>query len=66
VTIRENEFGYEALRLMTLNNTLFLVVVDKNGAPTGYISRGDLIRAQKDNVADDRIVEEGSWHSPFH
>ena len=60
LTIREDEFGFEALRLMTLNDLPFLVVVDKNNNAVGYIS-GDLIRAQRDKIADDTIVEKGIW-----
>ncbi len=40
LTIREDEFGFEALRLMTLNDVPFLVVVNKNNKAVGYISRG--------------------------
>jgi len=65
LTISEDEFGFEALRLMSMNNVAFLVVVDKANAPVGYISRGDLIRAQRDKIADDTIVEEGSWARLF-
>jgi CIC family chloride channel protein len=65
LTISENEFGFEALRLMSLNNIAFLVVVDKANAPVGYISRGDLIRAQRDKIADDTIVEKGAWARLF-
>ena len=65
LTISEDEFGFEALRLMSLNNIAFLVVVDKVNAPVGYISRGDLIRAQKDKISDDTIVEKGSWARLF-
>ena len=61
VTIEENEFGFEALRLMALNDAAFLVVVDDKGKAVGYVSRGDLIRAQKDKVADDTIIEKGTW-----
>ena len=65
LTIREDEFGFEALRLMTLNDVPFLVVVGKNNKAVGYISRGDLIRAQKDKIADDTIVEKGIWARLF-
>ena len=65
LTIREDEFGFEALRLMTLNNVPFLVVVDKNNKAVGYFSRGDMIRAQKDKIADDTIVEKGIWARLF-
>jgi H+/Cl- antiporter ClcA len=65
LAIREDEFGFEALRLMTLNNVAFLVVVDKDNKPVGYVSRGDLIRAQRDKIADDTIVEKGRWSNLF-
>ena len=65
LTIREDEFGFEALRLMTLNNVPFLVVVDKNNKAVGYFSRGDMIKAQKDKIADDTIVEKGIWARLF-
>jgi signal-transduction protein with cAMP-binding, CBS, and nucleotidyltransferase domain len=65
LTISEDEFGFEALRLMSMNNVAFLVVLDKANAPVGYISRGDLIRAQRDKIADDTIVEKGAWARLF-
>jgi H+/Cl- antiporter ClcA len=58
-TVRDDEFGYEALRLMTLSNLSYLVVVDRDNRPVGYISRGDLIKAQRDKISDDTIVEPG-------
>ena len=64
-TINDDEFGFEALRLMTLNNVPYLVVVDKNNKPVGYVSRGDLIKAQRDKVADDTIIEKGLWSTLF-
>jgi hypothetical protein len=33
----------------------------KANAPVGYISRGDLIKAQRDKIVDDTIVEKGAW-----
>ena len=57
--ISENEFGFEALKLMSLKNAAFLVVVDSKGKAVGYVSRGDLLRAQKDKISDDTIVEKG-------
>jgi CBS domain-containing protein len=59
LTISEDEFGFEALRIMTLNDAAFLIVVDKKGKAVGYVSRGDLIKVQKDKIADDTIIEEG-------
>jgi len=65
IKIQEKEFGFEALRLMSLNGTGFLVVVDENNKAVGYVSRGDLIRALRDKVADDTIVEKGIWPRLF-
>ena len=59
-TVREDELGYEALRIMTLNNVPFLIVVDRQDLPVGYISRGDLTRAQKHKIEDETIVDRGS------
>ena len=61
VKIGQNEFGFEALRLMTLNDVAFLVVIDSEDKAVGYVSRGDLIRAQKDKIADDTIIEKDIW-----
>ena len=58
-TVREDELGYEALRIMTLNDISFLFVVNGNGLPVGYISRGDLTRAQKHKIEDETLVEPG-------
>lgn len=58
-TIRDDESGYEALNTMILNETSFLFVVDNHGNPLGYLSRGDLTRAQKHKVEDERIMEKG-------
>jgi H+/Cl- antiporter ClcA len=59
VTVKNDEFGFEALRLMTLNNVPYLVVVDRNGKAVGYLSRGDMIEAHRNKIADDTIIEEG-------
>lgn len=58
-TVREDELGYEALKIMTLNDVPFLIVVDTQDLPVGYISRGDLARAQKHKIEDETIVERG-------
>ena len=50
---------------MTLHDTLFIVVVDADNSPIGYISRGDLTRAQRDKIADDTIIEKGLWAKLF-
>jgi hypothetical protein len=44
---------------------LFLLVVDKKSGPVGYVSRGDLIRARKDKIAGDTIVEKGFWANMY-
>jgi len=54
-----DEPGYEASRLMTLNNAAMLIIVDEKGVPVGYVSRGDLFRAQKSKIVDDTIVDKG-------
>ena len=59
LTIPRDEFGYEAMRIMTQNDAAFIVAVDTEGKPVGYISRGDLIQAQKEKTAEDTVVEEG-------
>jgi H+/Cl- antiporter ClcA len=64
-TISQDEFGFEALRLMTLYDVPYLVVVDKDNKPVGYLSRGDLINAQRDKIADDTIIEKGLWAHLF-
>ncbi|HYB03593.1 MAG TPA: chloride channel protein, partial [Nitrososphaerales archaeon] len=58
-TIHENELGYQALRLMTLNDVSFLIVTDAKDLPVGYLSRGDIARAQKHKIEDETIVERG-------
>ncbi len=63
LTVPEEEFGYETLRIMTQNDAPFLVVVDGEGKVTGSVSHSDLIRAQKQKIADDTIVEEGWLHT---
>jgi len=65
LTIREDEFGFEALRIMSINNVPFLIVVDKGGKAVGYVSRGDLIKAQKDKITDDTIIERGFFSRLF-
>jgi len=65
LTVPSNEFGYEALRLMALNDALFVVAVDQNSRPVGYVSRSDLTNAQRDKIADDTIVEPGLWRLHF-
>ena len=57
MTVREDEFAFEAMRLMSLNDASFVVVVNEDDIPVAYVSRGDLIRAQKDKISDDTVVE---------
>ena len=56
-TVTDDELGYEALRIMTLNDVPFLIVTDKTESPIGYLSRGDLIRAQKHKIEDETLVD---------
>jgi len=65
LTVPDQEFGYEALRLMALNDALFVVAVDQNSSPVGYVSRSDLMNAQRDKIADDTIIEPGLWRLHF-
>ena len=59
LTIREDEFAYEAQTLITLKDAPFLVVLNRDHTPVGCISRGDLISAQRDKIAEDKIIERG-------
>jgi len=43
----------------------YLVVVNKDKKPVGYMTRGDLIKAQRDKIADDTIIEKGLWSQLF-
>ncbi|MDG6999131.1 MAG: chloride channel protein [Nitrososphaerota archaeon] len=55
-TIREDEFAYEALRRIALDDVLFLIVVDSKNDAVGYVSRSDLIRAMKQKISDESLV----------
>ena len=55
--VKESEIAYEALVLMSLNDLPGLVVVDGSDTAIGYLSRGDLIRAQKDKIFDERVIQ---------
>lgn len=57
-TISQDELAYEAQKRMVLNGVPFLLVVDKLGKPVGYISRGDLLAAQKRKIIDESVVEK--------
>lgn len=59
LTIQEDEFAYEAQTLITLKDAPFLVVLNRDHTPVGCISRGDLIGAQRDKIAEDKIIERG-------
>jgi len=65
LTVPVNEYGYEAMRIMTQNDAAFLVVLDYRGTPVGYISRSELVQAQKEKIADDTIVEPGLLRKHF-
>jgi chloride channel protein, CIC family len=56
LTIREDEFAYDALRRIVLHDALFLIAVDNMNNAVGYVSRGDLIRAMKQKISDESII----------
>lgn len=60
-TIKESEMAYEALVLMSLKDTTYLVVVDGEDRPVGYVSRGDLFRAQKKKILDETIIQKAKY-----
>ncbi len=62
LTIREDELGYEAMKQMVLQDVHFLFAVDKTRQPVGYISRSDLIRAQRHKIEDETIIEPPRIH----
>ena len=64
LTVPKEEYGYEAMRIMTQNDAQFIIVVDNEGKAVGSITRSDLIQAQKQKIADDTVVEEG-WLRAF-
>jgi len=57
LTIDEDEYAYQALRLMSLQDRPFVLVVNKKGSLVGYVSRGDLVRALKEKIQDETLVE---------
>jgi H+/Cl- antiporter ClcA len=57
LTIRESEIAYEALVLMSLNDLPGLIVVDDSDRAIGYVSKGDLIRAQKNKIFDETVIQ---------
>jgi CBS domain-containing protein len=58
-SIWEEELAYQALCEMTLNDDRFLVVVDRDERPVGYVSLSDLVKAQNHKIEDETVVEEG-------
>jgi len=60
-TIPEDEFAYEGARKMSLHNVHFLAVVDRKGALVGYLSQGDLGRAQRGKIEDETIIEPARY-----
>lgn len=65
LTVPKEEYGYEAMRIMTQNDAQFIIVVDNDGKAVGSITRSDLIQAQKQKIADDTVVEEGWLRALF-
>lgn len=61
-TISQDEFAYEGLRMMSLHDPRILVVVDSGGYVVGYLSRGDLTRAQRPKIEDEMLIEP-PWYS---
>ncbi|MCL4518147.1 MAG: chloride channel protein [Thaumarchaeota archaeon] len=57
ISINQDELAYEAQKKMILEQVPFLLVVDGLGDPVGYISRGDLLAAQKRKIIDETVVE---------
>lgn len=45
------------MRLMTLHDLRFMIVVGADGAPAGYISRSDIMKAAKSKIQDESLVE---------
>jgi H+/Cl- antiporter ClcA len=56
-TVREDESGYQAMRLMTLHDLRFMVVVDAAGRPSGYVSRSDILKASRAKIQDESLIE---------
>jgi H+/Cl- antiporter ClcA len=56
-TLREAESGYQAMRLMTLHDLRFMIVVDAEGKPIGYVSRSDVLKASKAKIEDESLIE---------
>lgn len=53
----QDEFAYDALRMMSLRDVVYIVVTGEKGEVTGYLSRGDLVRALRRKIEDETIVE---------
>ncbi len=57
ISVRENEMAYEALVLMSLHDSSGVVVVNESDVAVGYVSRGDLMRAQKRKIFDETVIQ---------
>lgn len=60
-TIKEGEMAYEALVLMSLEGRTYLIVVNDQNKAVGYVSRGDLLRAQKRKIFDETIIQKAQY-----
>lgn len=60
-TIKESEMAYEALVLMSLEDRTHLIVVNDENKAVGYVSRGDLLRAQKRKILDETIIQKARY-----
>lgn len=60
-TIKDSEMAYEVLVRMSLENSTYLLVTDNSNKVVGYISRGDLIRAQKKKIQDETIIQKAKY-----
>jgi chloride channel protein, CIC family len=53
----QDEFAYDALRRISLRDVSYIVVTGEHGEVTGYLSRGDIVRALRRKIEDETIVE---------
>lgn len=60
-TIEETEYAYEAQVLMSIRDETGLIVVDASGKAVGFISRGDLLRAQKRKILDEVVIQKAKY-----
>jgi len=56
--MNQDEYAYQALRLMSLHDQSFVVIIDNGGNLVGYVSRGDVTRALKRKIEDETLVEK--------